>query len=204
MEMHWSLIWQVTFVGSVATALIDVAAWARGRWMGVPGPNWGLVARWVLGLFQGRLMLGAGEKKMPPRGFETALGWMFHYAVGGGASLRSVGHSWRRMASGSCPWPVAWLRSIDGGLALLPVAARNGFGICRPQDSLSVARSIEQSDHAWSFWVWSVFGQCAIAGDFSPLTKGREEVRSDHEPCPQGQFQLGAGHNVTSSNRRYS
>lgn len=111
MEMHWSLIWQVTFVGSVATALIDVAAWARGRWMGVPGPNWGLVARWVLGLLQGRLMLGAGGKKMPPRGFETALGWMFHYAVGGALAFGL----WGIVGAG-------WLQAPAFGLSL-------GYGV---------------------------------------------------------------------------
>jgi hypothetical protein len=132
MEMPWTVIWQLAFVGALATALIDVAAWGRERWLGVRGPNWGFVGRWVLGLFQGRPVLSNEDKSRPSKPFETALGWVFHYAVG----IALACGLWLGVGSG-------WLREPTLGLTLgygvLTVVLP--FGLLQPAMGLGFAAS---------------------------------------------------------------
>lgn len=82
MDMDWTAVQQAALAGVIATGVIDLAGWARARWFGIIGPDWGLVGRWIVGLGGGRLVLRAQDKKTPAVPQERMLGWVFHYAVG--------------------------------------------------------------------------------------------------------------------------
>lgn len=75
------LVWTSVMIGVGATALLDLWALLLSRIFGITPPNWGLVGRWVAHLPSGRLVHDDIAAAAPVAG-ETAIGWVFHYAVG--------------------------------------------------------------------------------------------------------------------------
>lgn len=69
-----------TFIGLVATALIDLWLLLLGR-AGLPVTNWAMVGRWVGHLPRGRLIHTPIASSAPIAG-ERLLGWGFHYFIG--------------------------------------------------------------------------------------------------------------------------
>ena len=71
----------ITVVGVGSTIALDL--WgiltAQIGWM--PGTHWPSVGRWLVGLATGKLIFDGSETR-PFTAFESALGWIFHYAVG--------------------------------------------------------------------------------------------------------------------------
>ncbi len=138
MEMSGNAIWELAFVGALATALIDVAAWARERWFGARGPNWGVVARWVLGLGRGRLALSAADKVRPASRFEAALGWVFHYAVG----IALACGLWFVAGSG-------WLREPALGLTVAYGAVTVALPFCLLQPAMGLGFAASKTPAPW-------------------------------------------------------
>jgi hypothetical protein len=68
-------------IGIGATALTDLWALARRRWLGVPLPDFGLVGRWLGHMPRGRFRHEAIGKAAPVRG-ERVIGWTMHYLIG--------------------------------------------------------------------------------------------------------------------------
>lgn len=84
------------FIGAGATALIDLWALARKRWLGVALPNYGLIGRWLAHLPYGRFVHRPISGTPPVRG-ERLIGWIAHYVIGivfAAALLMGWGMDW--------------------------------------------------------------------------------------------------------------
>ncbi|MFK8328826.1 DUF2938 family protein [Pseudomonas sp. BJa5] len=85
-------------IGLTATALADLWALFQQRVLGMPGPNWALVGRWVGHMPRGQFM-HASIAKTQALPAERLLGWSTHYLIGiGFAALLLVlnGVQWVR------------------------------------------------------------------------------------------------------------
>jgi hypothetical protein len=75
------LVYSIAITGVGATATMDLWALVRRSEFGVPLPNYGHVARWLLHMRHARFR-HAAIAAAPPVAHETALGWGVHYAIG--------------------------------------------------------------------------------------------------------------------------
>ena len=71
----------VILLGSGATALTDLWALARRRWLGNPLPDFALVGRWLAHMLRGRFRHDAIAGAPRVRG-ERLIGWTAHYLIG--------------------------------------------------------------------------------------------------------------------------
>lgn len=67
--------------GAGATAVIDLWAIARRRFLGTPLPNYALVGRWIAYFPRGRFRHDPITASPPLQG-ERLVGWTAHYAIG--------------------------------------------------------------------------------------------------------------------------
>jgi Protein of unknown function (DUF2938) len=98
METHMDYAGSTLFIGAGATLATDLWAIARGRLLGVPAPNWGLVGRWFAHMARGRFRHERIATAEPVRG-ERVIGWTAHYLIGiafAGALLAIGGPAWAR------------------------------------------------------------------------------------------------------------
>lgn len=123
-------------VGVGSTIVLDV--WARflRRWFGIPGANWGIVGRWLLGLAAGKPVY-RGENVQAPNLGERVLGWTFHYLVGiAYAAFYPLIWGAGFMASPS-PGPVLLIGlglSTLAGMAILTPGLGGGFFAAKAPD----------------------------------------------------------------------
>lgn len=85
-------------IGTGATLVMDLWSLVRGRWLGIPRPDYGLVGRWVGHMRHGRFRHPAIKAAPPVRG-ERWLGWGVHYLTGvafAGLLLAGWGLDWVR------------------------------------------------------------------------------------------------------------
>src|SRR5262245_24004063 len=75
------LLTYIVLTGMAATALTDIWAAIRLRWLGTRPPNYGLVGRWLSHLARGRFRHGSIAAAPAVRG-EFVTGWAAHYAIG--------------------------------------------------------------------------------------------------------------------------
>ena len=68
-------------IGVGATAIMDLWAAARKRFLGVPSSDYGLVGRWLLYLPRGRFSHDPITASLPMKG-ERPIGWTAHYLIG--------------------------------------------------------------------------------------------------------------------------
>lgn len=68
-------------IGVGATAVMDLWAIARKRWLNLAPPNYGLVGRWLGHMPQGRFRHDAIANALPVKG-ERLIGWTAHYLIG--------------------------------------------------------------------------------------------------------------------------
>lgn len=83
-------------IGASATAVIDLWALARKRFLGTPLPNYALVGRWIAYFPRGRFRHDPIAASPPVRG-ERWVGWIAHYAIGiafAGVLLAMRGADW--------------------------------------------------------------------------------------------------------------
>ena len=86
------------FIGAGATLATDLWAIVRGRLLGVPAPDWGLVGRWFGHMARGRFRHERIATAAPVRG-ERMIGWTAHYLIGiafAGVLLAICGLAWAR------------------------------------------------------------------------------------------------------------
>lgn len=86
------------FIGAGATLATDLWVHARGRLLGVPPPDWGLVGRWFAHMARGRFRHPRIAAAEPVRG-ERVIGWTAHYLTGiafAGLLLAICGVAWAR------------------------------------------------------------------------------------------------------------
>ena len=95
-ELEFAL--DVTMLGIIATALLDLWALARKTLSSVAMPNYAMVGRWVGHMFEGRFRHDSIAQARPVQ-FESLLGWTVHYATGivfAGMLLMFSGVEWLR------------------------------------------------------------------------------------------------------------
>jgi hypothetical protein len=88
-------IWQIVFVGGVATLITDLWMLFLAR-LGMPATNFRMLGRWVGHLTRGRVVHSAIGSSPPVAG-ETAIGWVAHYVVGvlfAGLAVLLMGAEW--------------------------------------------------------------------------------------------------------------
>lgn len=68
-------------IGIAATAVMDAFAWLQKRFFNIPGLNYALVGRWIIGMAKGQFFHDTIVQS-PPQPFERTIGWMFHYGIG--------------------------------------------------------------------------------------------------------------------------
>ncbi|MBW4709775.1 DUF2938 domain-containing protein [Roseobacter sp. YSTF-M11] len=109
-------------MGVIATVAMDLWAQFLKQAASQPAPNWGLVGRWVAHIPKGTLCHDDIGTATPVVG-ETAIGWMFHYAVGiayGVALAGIMGAAWLAAPSFMPAWIFALLTIGFGWFVLHP------------------------------------------------------------------------------------
>lgn len=76
-----ALVLDALWLGTGATAFMDIVAWGRRRVFGTPSLDYALVGRWLGHLARGTVVHRPISGSAPIRA-EAALGWTFHYLTG--------------------------------------------------------------------------------------------------------------------------
>lgn len=85
-------------IGVGATVVLDLWVLFATRVLGISGPDWAMVGRWIGHLTRGRFRHVSMAAALPVRG-ERLLGWSTHYAIGiafAGFLLAIWGLDWAR------------------------------------------------------------------------------------------------------------
>ena len=101
-------------LGIGATAVTDLWAIARRRWLGVPAPDFGLVGRWIAHMPRGRFRHERIAAAAAVRG-ERVAGWTAHYLIGiafAALLLSMSGMDWMRH-------PTLWPALLFGMVTVL-------------------------------------------------------------------------------------
>ncbi|MGU3575083.1 DUF2938 family protein [Brucellaceae bacterium C25G] len=72
---------EIIVVGGLATVASDVWQQLQKPFTGIPGANWPVTGRWVLGCGKGKFYAPKIASHPPLKG-EAVVGWTFHYAIG--------------------------------------------------------------------------------------------------------------------------
>lgn len=81
MHALMALILPALAIGVGATVVLDLWNLFLARFLNMPGPNWGMVGRWV-GHFPKGLFVHQNIAQAAPIAGEQALGWLAHYLIG--------------------------------------------------------------------------------------------------------------------------
>ncbi|WP_370867241.1 DUF2938 domain-containing protein [Parvibaculum sp.] len=95
-EMEFFL--RMVSIGVGATVVLDLWVLFATRVLGISGPDWAMVGRWIGHLPRGRFRHVSMAAALPVRG-ERLLGWSTHYAIGiafAGFLLAIWGLDWAR------------------------------------------------------------------------------------------------------------
>lgn len=125
------LVFLAVVIGIGATVFMDIFAWIQNRLLNIPGLNYALVGRWIIGMGRGKFIHHTILTSTPIR-FERHIGWMAHYMIG----VLIVG--WFLMITGS-KWviePSLWQSIV---LGLFSVSAP--FLIMQPMFGFGLAAS---------------------------------------------------------------
>lgn len=131
-------------IGVGATIVLDLWAAFAGRVLAMPGPNWGLVGRWIGHFPQGRFVQPNIAAAEPVAG-EKIIGWSAHYGIGigfAGLLLAAAGLDWARAPS---LWPALLTGVLTVAAPFLIMQPGMGMGIAAsrtPRPALARARSL--------------------------------------------------------------
>jgi hypothetical protein len=118
-------------IGAGATALIDLWALARKRWLGVPALDYAMVGRWAGHLAKGRFRHDRIASS-PPIGGERLIGWTAHYLIG-------IAFAAVLLAACGLPWAA---RPTPGPALVVGIAtAVAPFLVLQPGMGLGIAAS---------------------------------------------------------------
>ncbi|ERO64013.1 DUF2938 domain-containing protein [Pseudomonas piscis] len=81
MHALMALILPALAIGVGATVVLDLWNLFLARFLNMPGPNWGMVGRWVGHFPKGRFV-HQNIAQAAPIAREQALGWLAHYLIG--------------------------------------------------------------------------------------------------------------------------
>lgn len=131
-------------IGVGATVVLDLWAAFAGRVLAMPGPNWGLVGRWIGHFPKGQFVQSNIAAAEPVAG-EKIIGWGAHYGIGvafAGLLLALAGPDWARAPS---LWPALLTGVATVAAPFFIMQPGMGMGIAAsrtPRPALARARSL--------------------------------------------------------------
>jgi hypothetical protein len=131
MNQPTSFALDVTMLGIIATALLDLWALARMTLSSVAMPDYAMVGRWVGHMFKGRFRHDSIARAKPVP-FESLLGWTVHYATG-------IGFAWSLLVLSGMEWLRAPSLLPAFSVGVVSVAAP--FLLLQPGMGLGIAAS---------------------------------------------------------------
>lgn len=127
-----TLAWQLVLIGLGATLCMDLLAWLQWRLWRLSSLDYRLLARWLVGLKQGRLCYER-PTALPSVRLEVPLGWLLHYLIGiawVGLLVLATGTVWLAKPTPG-PALLAGLLSLGAPFLLLQPALGLGLAGCR-------------------------------------------------------------------------
>ncbi|MGB3288604.1 MAG: DUF2938 family protein [Burkholderiaceae bacterium] len=113
---------QASVIGIGATVILDLWIAAGSRFLGISGPNWAMVGRWVGHMQSGCFTHESIGAASPIRG-ELALGWIVHYVTGIAYGLILValwGDGWLRQPTMLPPMLLLWAFLVAPYFVMMP------------------------------------------------------------------------------------
>jgi len=131
-------------IGLTATALADLWTLLQQRVLGMPGPNWALVGRWLAHMPRGHFVHASIAKAQALPG-ERVLGWAAHYVIGivfAGLLLALNGLEWVRQPT-LLPALALGVATVLAPLLIMQPGMGSGFFASKtPNPSAARARSL--------------------------------------------------------------
>jgi len=122
------IMFAVVSIGLGATAFMDVFAWVQNQLFKIPGLNYALVGRWIIGMVYGRFRHST-ILQSPSMRFERSIGWASHYTIGMffvGCMLMVTGLDWLIEPS---LWQPILLGAFSVSAPFLVMQPAFGFGL---------------------------------------------------------------------------
>lgn len=131
-------------IGTIATAVIDLWAYAWKRLRGTPSLDFGLVGRWLAYMPRGRFLHSPVASSVPILG-ERLIGWTAHYVIGiafAGVLLFVWGLEWARQPTIG-PALIIGIGSVAAPFLLMQPGMGAGIAASRtPRPGLARVRSL--------------------------------------------------------------
>ena len=122
------IVFAVVSIGISATAFMDVFTWVQNRLFKIPGLNYALVGRWIIGMVYGKFRHSTILQSSTMR-FEKSVGWAAHYTIGVffvGCMLMITGPNWLIEPS---LWQPILLGTFSVSIPFLVMQPAFGFGL---------------------------------------------------------------------------
>jgi hypothetical protein len=119
-------------IGAGATAVVDIWAVARRRFLGIPSLDYALVGRWIAYMARGRFRHDSITASPPITG-ERPIGWIVHYLTGAlfaGVLLATWGLDWARHPT-LAPALIVGIGSVAAPFLIMQPGMGAGFAASR-------------------------------------------------------------------------
>jgi hypothetical protein len=136
MEASMDLLVCVLLVGIGATAVTDLWALLRKRFLGIAPPDFGLVGRWLAHMARGRFRHESIAAAAAVQG-ERLFGWIAHYVIGIGFAAVLLG-----------TWGIDWIRQPRVVPALLVGVVTVAAPLLVMQPGMGVGFSARRALHS--------------------------------------------------------
>ncbi|CAI8841817.1 DUF2938 domain-containing protein [Pseudomonas donghuensis] len=131
-------------IGVTATALADLWSLFQQRVLGMAGPNWGLVGRWIGHMPRGQFV-HQSIAKAPALANERLIGWSAHYTIGvifAGLLLAICGAAWAHQPQFVPAFVLGLVTVAAPYLIMQPGMGAGVFASKTPKPNAARARSL--------------------------------------------------------------
>ncbi|QHF29053.1 MULTISPECIES: DUF2938 domain-containing protein [Pseudomonas] len=131
-------------IGVTATALADLWSLFQQRVLGMAGPNWGLVGRWIGHMPRGQFV-HQSIAKAPALATERLIGWSAHYTIGvifAGLLLAICGVAWAHQPQFVPAFVLGLVTVAAPYLIMQPGMGAGVFASKTPKPNAARARSL--------------------------------------------------------------
>ncbi|MCP3752008.1 DUF2938 domain-containing protein [Pseudomonas sp. SBB6] len=131
-------------IGVTATALADLWSLFQQRVLGMAGPNWGLVGRWIGHMPRGQFV-HQSIAKAPALANERLIGWSAHYTIGvifAGLLLAICGVAWAQQPQFVPAFVLGLVTVAAPYLIMQPGMGAGVFASKTPKPNAARARSL--------------------------------------------------------------
>jgi len=142
-EVLKAALW-ASAIGIGATVILDLWIAIGSKLLGIPGPNWAMVGRWVGHMPAGRFVHENIGRAPAVRG-ELALGWIVHYVTGivyGLILLILWGEEWLRQPTILPPMLLLWAFLIAPYFVMMPGMGQGILASKTPKPNVERIKSV--------------------------------------------------------------